>query len=95
MKINFYLNGKINENNQNQANFPSNPNKLLFNGVYRSKSPEVMRNQIFINSSKNALLNMDPCNMKIRDSDCDNMKNMNGNDHRFYNQNNIYQGLEI
>ena len=57
VKINFYLNGKIKDNEQKQGNLAMSPNRqLLFKGGSRSKSPEVLRNQVFINSSKNTLL---------------------------------------
>lgn len=102
VKINFYLNGKIKENEKTQANLNlgMSPNRqLLFKGGSRSKSPEVLRNQVFINSSKNALLKMDENPLKFKEGDwqismkIDQKKESTNLNQRFFNNNHIYQGL--
>ena len=100
VKINFYLNGKIKENEQKQENLTMSPNRqLLFKGGSRSKSPEVLRNQVFINSSKNTLLKMDENPLKFKEGDwqismkIDQKKETTNLNQRFYNNNHIYQGL--
>lgn len=100
VKINFYLNGKIKDNEQKQGNLATSPNRqLLFKGGSRSKSPEVLRNQVFINSSKNTLLKMDENPLKFKEGDwqismkIDQKKETTNLNQRFYNNNHIYQGL--
>ena len=102
VKINFYLNGKIKENEQNKGNLAMNPNKqLLFKGGSRSKSPEILRNQVFINSSKNTLLKMNDNSLKFNEGDwqismkVDQKKEASSPTQRFYNNTNIYQGLSF
>lgn len=92
VRINFFMNGQNKEKDKITNEFQNADKKHKPNGLfYRSKSPESERSKIFINSSKNALQNLNATPLIFKDHKD---LNKNGNPFDIKHSGNIFIYLQ-